>query len=450
MLAERLFHEIDHDTDEVNQVLHDLELYRYYVKNPIGSKLQDAAEYDAGKKIGKIEDIEIEGFGESSLKMAFGSYFGTTAYFRMIWDLSERIDDIEEEKRPEEKKKKKEEIPKIIRAYLERINRKNSSDNVLNFNQDQKDYAKSILEKLGIYNHDLFGEKIFGMKFFDFFKAHKLVTDKSPDKLFDSIYYKGLNLFTIPIFPVDDKGEIAWEPFKWAKSTKRAPPKKYFEMKKISLYEYIVTHSDKVLKFTSARDADAAFLAGMRKIDRLTKKTTTASRVTHILIDNKIPALSQGELITLIKKKTRDPLVSEKIHFLETEDIEAYLADLAKKKDRCDRTNTMVFLSNSEQIKNIKHDVNMLVVTKEETLSFVNLEGLIGIARSVLNKKWDTFRDLYTILTDEKTCPDIKDIERWAKDPKVFAEKLIIKLPSADPVNPAKYKALLKQYLISA
>ena len=594
MLSERLFHEMDHDTDEVRQILLD----RLYYKATLNGRnqLKDAVRYDVS--------FNVKPNGSGSGSPLFGEVFGTNAYFAMIHRISE-MNDLKE-------------MTRVILEYLENAYRSLSRRDALNLTDAQISFAAKLLREHGVTD-DLFGEAISGKCFDAFFKDHCLFSAGHPynhdeidvdqrrrsseiyrrnvediknialnvarsigkedetrrwienslkashitgfgstkkklypiikwvaavlepqnfqirkGKLFGRTYYRGLNLMTLPIFPVGDDGEVKWELFRfneeysvWDASKRknvivRAPPKAYYEARKISLYEYVITHApaagasgseqasrsgktapvqptlfdvedrpgpDKKgtpkkktrrmpvrkpkgehLQQTlfsvdgpdyedSATGNDLSPVTGSgeyadsvrRSISELHAYTTqvdvspTIAKVTHILIAKDIPADSQQDILTFLNKRSRDSLVAEKVYFMNTEDIDAYLA-----ANRCGRDNTVVLLPDPAFVEKIKGDVNMLVIRKEGVTDFVNIEGLIGAARCVLNRDWDSFRGIYRSLTGAE-CPQIRP--EWLANPAELARHLIITLPPVSIIKVEEQKMLnemLREALVAA
>jgi hypothetical protein len=603
MLAERLFHELDHDPDEVEQVLKDEMFYRAvlseygFVRNAIA---MDAAMPFAGSEGGR--------------KTPFGELFHSNEYFHMIHRIS--------------KLKDRNEIRNEIRRSLSATFRYNSSRDVLGLPEDKIKAVQAMLTGHGIRD-DVFGERIFNSDFSVFFRDHALFSGAEPyfdpyiekerkmyvsdmwnnnivkikarlltvsrmigaeeetarwienrlgiksitgkdsvrkklypviqwashvacaqnyekraGKLFGNIYHEGLNLMTLPIFPLDKNGEIDWELFKWAYEApptfadrERGPPRtgvpsrEYFRAKKVSLYEYIVTHDIQlqeppmttsttytgeraerpiqlslfedlpaVVSGTSAKPAPKPLMAattankagkagGGDTAEQLTlfdfglgdedpsadraegeypvtqndaravrenikgihemvmgiDIAPTLDKVTHILIESDIPAHSQQEILTLLNRRSRGGLVSEKIYFMDAVSINKYIVD-----NGCTQENTVVLLADDLKTGDMAGNVNMLVVRKDGLSDFVNIEGLLGAARCVLNKDWDSFREIYSALTGSE-CPEIRP--EWLADPVELAKHLIISLPSVNVINVDEQKKLnvmLRDALVAA
>ena len=583
MLSERLFHEIGHDPDEVRQIHLDRLYYRATIKNR--KVLKNAVRYDVSFQVKTNGGDGVTSFGES---------FGTNAYFGMIHRISEMSD-------PNE-------VTRVILEYLENAYRDLSGRGTLNLTAAQADLAEKMLREHGITD-DLFGERMTGREFPDFFREHCLFSAHHPynyeeidldqrrrcseiyrwniedirghilavagsigegdgirrwmerrlgmshitgpgsvkkklypiikwaaavthpqnfqirnGKLFEMVYYRGLNLMTVPIFPVGDDGEIRWELFRfdegysvWDASKGRnvivrAPPRDYYKARKISLYEYVITHvpataqtaadihpaffdagerpagdrkekPKKKKKGTPVRKPEAEYVQGTLfpvdgpdyedgvAGDKLPPVTTsgeyadrirsgifdmhgrvaqvdvtpTIDKVTHILIAKDIPADSQQDILTFLNKRSRNDLAAEKVYFMDAEDISAYLA-----ANQCGRDNTVVMLPDQALIEKIKGDVNMLVIRKEGTVDFVNIEGLIGAARCVLNHDWDGFRGIYKALTGFD-CPENRP--EWLANTAELARQLIITLPPVSIIKVDEQKMLnemLREALVAA
>jgi hypothetical protein len=304
---------------------------------------------------------------------------------------------------------------------------------------------------------------------------------------------------TLPILPVDKDGEVRWDLFRFDEKYSRwvahesrnrifnAPPKEYYKVRKISLYEYLITHeipktyeklvgpeekTKEPVKYVQGMlfDMDALDETGtvevpeaavsktgeyedqvevsIDRIHQLNAKVNikgTIGQVTHILIDRDIPAASQRDLVTYLAKRSRDRMASEKIHFMSVDEINSYVAG-----NPCDIKNTVVLLSDASQLGSVKGDVNMLVVSKDGVTDFVNLEGLLGISRSVLNKDWDAFRQFYAAMTGAE-CPQIR--AEWLDDPVLFARNIIITLPPVSIIDIEEQQKLndrLKELLVAA
>ncbi|MFH1395001.1 MAG: hypothetical protein ABIH09_02470 [Candidatus Omnitrophota bacterium] len=487
MLTERLFHEIDHDEDEVEQILKNRLYYMACLKK-VPSRL-------AMIKKNVFSEIQINR-NRTKEKVVVGEYFGTNDYFRMIHEISKMSD--------------MDEIRVKIKKYLEEINRKCSSQEALNFTTSQSTHLKKILLNHNIED-DLFGEKIFGMKFSEFFRLHGLFADvphkrleiskmqkiyidkllkrrvnkickeilkiaekygyrkKAEDwisvlnkkdkqslypvilwavrliypqnlsitegKLFNKIHYEGLNLLTVPIFPVNAAEQIDWEMFDswayksgWGAGTWRKPPDKYYYKKKISLYEFISSrdcfkddeHSDFFVENVKKSKIDNQKNEEKTKNKQKTLSKTvrevkneidimhslavqidqskTIGKITHILIDEKIPALTQSEIITLVNKNSRDKLVSEKIFFIDVNKIEAYAVE-----NNCTNENTVVFMNESSFQEGVSLNFEGRIVTIEQqgVPDFVNLTGLIALARAIINKDSKVFLEAYQTLTNK-------------------------------------------------
>lgn len=589
MLSERLFHEIDHDPDEVQQVLLDRLYFRATIKNR--DILKDAVRYDVSFQ------AKANGGGRGA---SFGEFFGTNAYFAMIHRISE-MNDLNE-------------ITRVIHEYLENVYRNISRKETLNLTAAQVAFAEKILREHGITD-DLFGETIAGVGFDGFFREHCLFSEGYPynyeeidleqrrrcseiykwnvgdirehilavgrsigeeaqtarwmenrlrmrhirgpgsvkkklypiikwsaavtdpqnfqirrGRLFGRVHYRGLNLMTLPIFPAGDDGEIRWDLFRfdegysvWDASEGRniivrAPPRDYYKTKRISLYEYVITHAPeakqalqakettyiqptlfdvggqpendkkketpkKKKKETPVRRPQERYIQGTlfsedgpdyengvtgdnfppvartgeyddairRNISELHGYTAqidvspTIDKVTHILIARDIPADSQQDILIFLNKRSREALVAEKVYFMDPEDINAYIA-----ANRCGKDNTVVLLSDQALIEKIKGDVNMLVIRKEGVTDFVNIEGLIGAARCVLNRDWDSFRGIYKALTGVE-CPEIRP--EWLADPAELARQLVITLPPVSIIKVEEQKMLnemLREALVAA
>ncbi|MBD3427020.1 MAG: hypothetical protein GF409_07330 [Candidatus Omnitrophica bacterium] len=562
MLAERLFHEIDHDPDEYRQILNDLMFYKATLKDK--KPLQDAVRLDVS--------FEVKVNGDDTRK-PFGETFGTNAYYAMIHRIAGMND-------PNE-------IRRHIMEYLESTYREFSSRKVLGLSDEKIAYAEKLMKEHGIED-DLFGEKIFGVDLEQFFARHCLYSSGWPynhdwkdldqrrewgrvykwkisrikeyllatgrmvgseektrrwienrlktthitgrgstkkklypiikwavsvrdpqnfqmrrGKLFGRIYHKGLNLMTLPILPVDEDGEIRWDLFRfdeeysvWVASEGRnrvfrAPPKEYYKAKKISLYEYLVRHevppeekkeelfpespgkkkqepaAAVQLSLFDPETLEPTFKVSPEKAevnekgeykDNLKKSvekvhelsvsadtSVTAGRVTHILIDRDIPAASQGRVVTYLSKRSRDRLAMEKVHFMSMEEMNAYL-----ESNQCNAQNTVVFLEDTTQIDDLRGNVNMLVVEKEGVADFVNLEGLLGISRCMLNDDWSSFRRIYTEMTG-LDCPQIKD--EWLSDPALLARNVVLTLPPVSIIDIEHQKELnemLTEMLVAA
>lgn len=587
MIAERLFHEMDHDADEIRQILNDLMYYKATIRDR--DPLRDAVRLDVSL------EVKVNGGNRTA---PFGESFGTNAYFGMIYRIAS-MTDINE-------------IRGTIREYLEATYRGFSSREVLGLDPEKVAYAEKLMKEHGV-NDDLFGERIFGTEFDEFFAKHCLFSAERPynhdyidqdqrrewsrvyrlrvaeireyilstgrmlgseertqqwmdnrlrvthirgrdstrkklyplikwavavrnpqnfqkrrGKLFDRLYYKGLNLMTLPILPVDDNGEILWDLFRFDQEYSRwvahegsnrvfrAPPQEYYRVRKISLYEYLVTHDvpekpvtqektaapekpvqrtlfsmsaedepvaegetpepvaeeKKPVKYVQGTlfDMDAVDDAGaveepetkvssageyadhiegdMVRIHQLNTEVSvkdTLGQVTHILIDRDIPAASQRDIVTYLAKRSRERMASEKIHFMSMDEMNAYIAG-----NPCNLSNTVVLLNDTSQLGDVSGEVNMLVVKKDGVTDFVNLEGLIGISRSVLNKDWDAFRQIYAAMTGEE-CPRIRP--EWLSDPVLFARNIIIALPPVSIIDVEEQKRLnerLKELLVAA
>ena len=169
----------------------------------------------------------------------------------------------------------------------------------------------------------------------------------------------------------------------------------------------------------------------MAEIHQLTKGvdiSKTVDRVVHILVDRDIPSSAQENIMTQLSKRSREPHILEKIHFVDLKNINNYLRD-----NNCDVQNTVVFLSDPKKLERIEYDVNLLVVSRDEATDFVSIEGLVGIARSFLNRDWETFRKIYYLLTDEYPEDRWSLIkERWDDslgfDVNEFAKNLVLYL----------------------
>ncbi|MFH1552669.1 MAG: hypothetical protein ABID83_03410, partial [Candidatus Omnitrophota bacterium] len=452
MVAERLFHEIDHRADEVDQILDDLELYRYFKKKY--PKFQEYAALDA------YAEIDMEGVGKDSLDRFFGNYFGSNAYFFMIWRISKTSDEMEKESKEEAKEKKKKKILKTIIRYLERTNRENSGAKFLKLDPEQIKYIEDFLKSHGIKD-DLFGEKIVGISMFDFFNIHRLFTGRSRVKLFDRIHYKGLNLLTVPVFPVDNKGEIVWELFEWAYAAKnaepsnRVPPKKYFKAKKISLYEYSITHRNEIYKTAAengkkevSRDGEGQDIVekGISEIHRLSDEIDQSGamgKTTHILIDSGIPAASQQNLTKYIDQKFRDDdYVLEKIRFMDPESIKDYL-----KENKCDKENTVVFLGDPKKAEGINFDGKIFMIEKEASADFVNLEALIGLARAILNLDRNSFLEIYSRLTGKPFELEDGKLDDLAKLPQIIS-LMLPRVSVIDVDKLKKYNDMLEENIL--
>ncbi|MBU0683559.1 MAG: hypothetical protein KJ864_04665, partial [Candidatus Omnitrophica bacterium] len=253
--------------------------------------------------------------------------------------------------------------------------------------------------------------------------------DKTEGKLFDKRYYEGLNLLTLTIFPVDDLGQIDWEIFdSWAYNSYffRVPPKIYFLKKKISLYEFfmcfdwfkqdddsgsihlnknevetLVEKQEKKNKQKPFSESVLRVQKDIEKTELLTRKidqSKTLDKITHILIDKKIPAFSQNEIVTLISKRSRDKMIAEKVLFIDANRMEFYAQE-----NNCNDENTVIFLKESsfEENLSLKFGGKIIKVDQEEALCFVDLVGLIGLARSIMNNDIDTFLNLYKVLANK-------------------------------------------------
>lgn len=603
MLAERLFHELDHDPDEVEQVLKDGLFYRA-VLSEYGF-VRNAIAMDAAMPFSD---------SEGGRKTPFGELFHSNGYFHLIHRIA-AMKDVGE-------------IKSEIRRSLAATFRYNSSKDVLGLSDERIRAVQDMLAAHGIRD-DVFGERIFNSDFSGFFGDHALFSGAEPyfdpyvekerkmyvsgmwnnnivkikerllavsrmigaeegtarwienrlgiesmkgkdsvrkklypviqwashvvyaqnyerrsGKLFGDIYYEGLNLMTLPIFPLDMNGEIDWELLKWAHEDpptfadrERGPPRvgvpsrEYFRAKKVSLYEYAMTHdiqpqeplmttstvhtegqikgpiqlslfedlpavdpgtsetpaSKPLTAGTTAKNAgkagekdtmeqltlfdfglgsedppgavaddeypvmknDARTIRGnikdMHEMVMGIDITPTLDKVTHILIESDIPAQSQQEILTFLNRRSRNGLVSEKIYFMDAASINKYIAD-----NGCTKEDTVVLLSDDLEKGDVAGDVNMLVVRKEGLSDFVNIEGLLGAARCVLNKDWDSFRKIYSALTGSE-CPDIEP--EWLADPVEFAKHLIINLPPVSVINVDEQKKLngmLREALVAA
>lgn len=322
-------------------------------------------------------------------------------------------------------------------------------------------------------------------------------------KLFGRVDYEGLNLMTLPIFPLDGNGEIDWELFAWAykgpreTAGVRGPPMDYFNSKRVSLYEYIITRNpadgrkpgeyvqmplfdnvaqeedpgisgEKTLSSIDQADADSESQKGQStifdlgldseeiakvrqqivRVDGIMRDidvTPTVGKVTHILIDKDIPAHSQQEIIRSLNARSDDPHIAEKIFFLDKKAINGYIA-----ANGCGRENTVVIVGSEGGMAAVSGDVNLLVAEKDGITDFVNVQGLVAAARSLLNKDWDSFRDVYREMTG-KECPQIRP--EWLSDPAALARGLAMMLPrvSITDVNELiKLNETLKAALVSA
>lgn len=558
MIAERLFHEIDHDPDEIRQILQDLLYYKATLRNR--EPLRDAVRVDVSFEVKVNGGDRMTPFGES---------FGTNAYFALIHRLAGMTD--------------MNEVRREIREYLEATYQRFSRPEILGLTSEQIAYAEKLMKDHGI-GDELFGEKIFGTDFTEFFRKHSLFSAERPynyehidleqrrewskvykwrvaeireyilaagrmigaedqtrqwmenrlkvthitgrgstkkklyplikwavavrhpqnfqrrsGKLFERLYYEGLNLMTLPILPVDKDGEIRWDLFRFNEGYSRwvahegrnrvfgAPPEEYYKVRKIALYEYLITHEipradEKVVAPEEKAQEPAEFVQGTLfdmdaldklgtvevpetavsktgeyedlitvSIDRIHQLNTkvnirdTLGQVTHILVDRDIPAASQRDLVTYLAKRSRDRMASEKIHFMSMDEINSYVVS-----NPCDIKNTVVLLSEASQIGSVKGDVNMLVVSKDGVTDFVNLEGLLGISRSVLNRDWDAFRQIYAAMTGAE-CPQIR--AEWLDDPVLFARNIIITLPPVSIIDIEEQQRLnerLKELLVAA
>lgn len=312
----------------------------------------------------------------------------------------------------------------------------------------------------------------------------------SNGRLFGSIYYEGLNLLTIPIFPLDKDGSIDWELFKWAYApqtshhSERGPPAAYFKAKKTSLYEYVLgdpvspasrpassarsssdpqaperpEHPEGLPSFDQTGEQDAvkvrrdvgagSALENIETIHEIVKNidvSSTVDKVTYILIDSDIPAPSQGTIVTFLNRHSRERFAAEKISIMDSGDMVNYIS-----KNGCGRENTVVILSDKDKIGTVGGDVNMLVTRKTGVTDFVNIEALVGAGRSMLSRDWDSFKAIYEALTGDE-CPDIQ--EAWLRDPAEFAGRIIFVIPAVSIVDPAEQTGLndrLKRTLVAA
>jgi hypothetical protein len=591
VLIERLFHELDHDHDEIVQITRDRLLYKAMFL--VHGFVQNAVKFDADMPVG----VDVGGH-----TMTFGEAFRTNEYFAMIHRISELSDhkDIDTE----------------IKRYLEDTFRYNSSKRSIGLPDHKLAFAGKMLKDHGI-NDDPFEESIMGEDFRKFFQDHCLFTNVPPydyyytekerklwvqslyrrnvpyikdrllsvgrgigkedetarwiknslartdikgagstkrklypiiqwasrvvhpqnyelreGKLFGSIYYHGLNLMTVPIFPLDAQGEIDWDLMKWAYEgprsglRSRAPPKTYFDAKKISLYEYLITHSipepqvestqgttsfgdttersqpslfeqDPILPFAvpgypepgepevadKPQPRDTAPVKGKpeqlmlfditpyevnsKSNVELTRGTTfeevsrdiemihlatmsvditpTLDIVTHVILDSSVLGDGQGEIKRFLNKRARDPLVAEKVVVLDGQAIERYMAE-----NGCDRDNTVVILPDDLLAERLGGKAGLLIASKDGITDIVNVEGLLGAARCVLNKDWDSFRDIFELLTGEE-CPEISP--EWLDDPVLFARKLVVKLPHMNIIDVSeqlRINQMLKEMLVAA
>ncbi|MFH1878506.1 MAG: hypothetical protein ABH883_06845 [Candidatus Omnitrophota bacterium] len=285
--------------------------------------------------------------------------------------------------------------------------------------------------------------------------------ERRSGKLFGRIYYEGLNLFTIPIFPVNDKGEINWELMKWMRCGpkdniySRTPGKKYFVSRKISIYEYILSRrlfdpgwkssqgfypagfpktkgGIKKTKHLYSRDRHLndeitpdlrklPFFPQLTRVHHLIEQVNTArtaGKVTHIIIDTSIISDFQKEAAERIESFSKGGLVSEKIIFLDNSGILRYL-----ESEGCTIDNTVIFLKNARDLKTIGKGLFRFLVSKEREDCFVNMEGIIGFARSILNREWKDAACFYEDLTHIR-CPEI------LTDPERLAYTLKISIPA--------------------
>lgn len=598
MLAERLFHELDHDADEVEQVFKDRMFYRAVISEH--ALVRGAVAMDAAMP------VEYDGLGK---KAPFGKAFHSDEYFSLIRRIASITD--------------AEEIRLEIKRAISEMFRHNSSKEILGLSDEKIRAASAMLAAHGI-NDDLFGERIFNRDFGRFFMERSLFSVSAPyfdayvernrqeyvhrmwndnvdgikqrllalsravgteeetarwienrlalrnitgkdsvrkklypvmvwashvvnpqnyekrsGRLFGDIYYEGLNLMTIPIFPLDKDGEIDWGLLYWAYQDapsfacrERGPPNtglpthEYFRAKKISIYEYLITHDMTALSSAKRPGADrendmprqlslfdelpavtdtapapdqnattagttddgsgtterreeheptlfdfgpgaedtdpsgnaieypvteidaASAADGIKHVHGLTMAINVAptlDKVTHILVESSIPAHSQQDILAYLNKRSRNDLASEKIYFLEADAIATYIAD-----NHCTRENTVVLLSDGSKLGEAVAGVNALVVKKDGATDFVNIDGLLGAARCVLNRDWDSFRDIYSALTGTE-CPEIKP--EWMADPAELAKHLIISLPPVRIMNvndQQKLNGMLKEALVAA
>jgi len=290
-------------------------------------------------------------------------------------------------------------------------------------------------------------------------------------RLFEEVHYEGLNLLLLSIFAVDDEWNIRWDLMGWMHEDAKpmhsdgAPSFEYYRSKKVSLYEYFIMNPDDLPEITPddveipgrlvqlslfddpefsrenpavKKDIEAVHEA-VSKVDH----TQVVGKMTYIVIDDEILADSQSNIADLIERYSRDPLVSEKIVFIEHMDIDEYLAE-----NKCDNTNTVVFVSGTEKINETPRFVNVLAVEREITTDFVNIEGLIGIARSLLNRNVASFREIYKLLTGEECEVDID--QNMMEDPEILAKMILIRLPRISVLDfdrQQEYNELLRKFI---
>ena len=524
VLAERLFHEINHHEDEVIQIMKDVFLYDAMMKGHV-------ERLNAVKR-----DVVCEMVGEGTTKeYKFGEYYGTNRYFRMMKKISETFEILGNDLETDTI------VESIVKNYIEKNNRQVSGKAVSFLSTEEMDSLAAMLLKHGI-NDVLSGEQLSGYNFTHFLALHSLFAynisyddskiledrkkyinwiykknnikeirkelmrvasrfgeeekmkkdlngknakrklyplmlwaaqitypqsyERGRGKLFDCIYYKGMNLLMLPIFAVDENWDINWDLMRWVHEPGKlgscigAPSVEYYRSKKVSLYEYFVMKGD-VLGSKALDEVGEAEMSGrprqlslfdvisaeedktdiegdMRRIHDLTIEVgqeALLDTMTYILIDRDIPYPEQREIILFMQGRMKRPYRSEMILFRDIEGINRQLEQFD-----CSSENTVVFVNNKEKVSMVKKDVNVLVSERGSTTNFVNIEGLIGLARSILSKNMNSFREIYEILTGEEcSISDMKDLKGF-----------LIPLVDYKVNDIVKYNTLLKEFLQAA